>query len=207
MKYLIIVFLLAIAYPYWGDRLRILSSSHRLLILRKLGFDHFDFPRWHSMLAVISASLSPVYVAVIRHLEFKGLAWIPPATAVCSMLLFYPVYIAVLRWWMRRGERYDGRGSLFNLLISSQLVLTAFYIAADATFGLFPVFYSIPYSLYAILVTGNALSGAIPKATLGYSIAGVVIATILSTLVVFNFQILMLVAEYFALLQPVVAPS
>ncbi|MGU8077257.1 hypothetical protein [Burkholderia pyrrocinia] len=189
MKYLIIVLLLAIAYPYWGDQLRILSCSQRLLILRKLGFDHFDFPRWHSMLALIATSLMLGYVVVIRPPVFEGPAWIPPASVVGSTLLSCPMYVAFLRWWMRRGERYDGRGSLFNLLTSSELVLTVFYIAADVTFGPFPVFFSISYSLYAAWITGNALSGAIPKATLGYSIAGVVIASILLVAPIFAFRV------------------
>jgi small-conductance mechanosensitive channel len=70
----------------------------------------------------------------------------------------------------------DGQGNLFNLIAAS------WFIASLLSAGLIalgvPPLLTLPLWLYSVWVGANALSGAIPRASLGYSIAGIVISLI-----------------------------
>ena len=86
------------------------------------------------------------------------------------------VYLPVLRWWMQRGQRWDGQGALFNLIAATWLVgsvLAGCLVALGV-----PHLLLLPLYVYSLWVGGNALSGAIPKASLGYSIAGILIGMV-----------------------------
>ena len=70
---------------------------------------------------------------------------------------------------------------MFNLIAASWLVIDLIVYAASMLGA--PGFIVMPLSIYTIWVAGNALSGAIPKASLGYSIVGVILAIIPGALI------------------------
>ena len=49
----------------------------------------------------------------------------------------------------------------------------------------------VPIEIYAIWVNANAMSGAVPKATLGYSIAGIVNGLVLIYVLLFGLAIVL----------------
>jgi hypothetical protein len=65
--------------------------------------------------------------------EVPGL---PLRLAVPMMILTvwvsFFVILAVLRWWMKRGSRWDGQGDLFNLVAASWLVASVLGAGAVA---------------------------------------------------------------------------
>lgn len=93
-----------------------------------------------------------------------------------STWIAFLVIVGVLRWWMKRGGRWDGQGDLFNLVAASWLVADA--LGAGLTALGVPYLLTLPLWLYSGWVGANALSGAIPKASLGYSIGGIAIGLI-----------------------------
>jgi hypothetical protein len=161
-----------------------IPSALSLFLLRELPFSRFDFPRWQALAAItqigVLAGLDPSLRAGTP--QMPGL---PPWAAVSFMVLLvwvaFLVILGVLRWWMKRGGRWDGQGNLFNLVAASWLVADAL-VAGLTALGVPPLL-TLPLWLYSIWVGGNALSGAIPKASLGYSIGGIVIGLIPAMLV------------------------
>jgi len=156
-----------------------LTPALSLFLLRELPFARFDFPRWQAWATLI----------VIGHLvgldpsmragtpEMPGMP-LPVALAfnVTLILLCFPLIVLFLKWWMKRGGRWDGEGDLFNLVAASWLVVDGLGAGLIAL-GV-PHLITLPLWLYAVWVGGNALSGAIPRASLGYSIAGIVLSLI-----------------------------
>ena len=161
-----------------------LASAFHLFCLRELPFSRFDFPRWQAILAV---SLLGVLIGLDPGLRAasSGMSTIPVWLAVLLGILttwvVLLVIVAVLRWWMRRGGRWDGQGSLFNLVVVSWLVADT--LGAGLTALGVPPLLTAPLWLYSIWVGGNALSGAMPKASLAYSIGGIVMALVPAMLV------------------------
>lgn len=87
---------------------------------------------------------------------------------------------------MKRGGRWDGQGDLFNLVAASWLVADLLGIGLTAMGA--PQLLTLLLWLYSVWVGANALSSAIPKASLGYSIGGIAIGLIpamLVTMIVF----------------------
>ncbi|MDG3066174.1 hypothetical protein ACFQ4M_10665 [Thauera mechernichensis] len=112
--------------------------------------------------------------------------WLAVGMGLLTTWVAFLIIVGVLRWWMRRGGRWDGQGDLFNLVAASWLVADALGAGLSAL-GVAPLF-TFPLWLYSVWVGANALSGAIPKASLGYSIGGIVIGLIpamLAAMVVF----------------------
>lgn len=149
-----------------------------LFVLRRLSFDCFAFPHWQSVLAVtligILVGLGPNIRADSPD-EMPAMSlWLVLPTAVLSVWLAFLIIIAILHWWMKRGQRWGGQGNLLNLVAASWLaanVLGASMVALGV-----PPLLTLPLWLYSVLVGANALSGAIPKASLSYSIGGIVFA-------------------------------
>lgn len=162
----------------------LIPPAFSLFLLRELPFSRFDFPRWQSVLAVtligVLAGLDPGLRAGTP--EMPGMPpWVTIPSMVLSVWLAFLIVVGVLRWWMRRGGRWDGQGDLFNLVAASWLV--ADVLGAGLTALGVPGLLTLPLWLYSVWVGGNALSGTIPKASLGYSISGIVIGIIPAMLV------------------------
>lgn len=164
------------------------QTAFPLFLLRGLPFSHFDFPRWQSVLAV---TLIGVLIGLDPSLgsapDMPAVPlWLTLGGAVLSTWAGFLVILGVLRWWMKRGGRWDGHGDRFNLVAASWLVADTLGAALIAL-GVPPLL-TMPLWLYSVWVGANALSGAIPKASLGYSIGGIVISLIpamLAAMVVF----------------------
>ncbi len=156
-----------------------ISPSFSLFLLRELPFARFDFPRWQAVLAVSLIGLlvgaDPSLRAAPPELPAPPL-WFALLLGLVMAWVAFLVILGVLRWWMKRGGRWDGQGDLFNLVAASWLI--ADVLGAGLTALGVPPLLTLPLWLYAVWVGGNALSGAIPKASLGYSIGGIVIGLI-----------------------------
>lgn len=152
----------------------VVKTALSLFLLRALPFERFAFPRWQALAGI---SLIGLLVGLDPALR-AGTPEMPLALALVSMLLSvwvaFLIIHAVLRWWLRRGARWDGQGDLFNLMAASWLVsnvLGAVLVAVGV-----PYLLTLPLWLYAVWVGANALSGAIPKASLGYCIGGIALS-------------------------------
>lgn len=166
-----------------------ITTAFSLFLLRELPFSRFDFPRWQSVLAItligILAGLDPNMRAGTPEIPGMSL-WLAIPFIVLSVWAAFLVIVAVLHWWMKRGGRWDGQGNLYNLVAASWMVADT--LGAGLTALGLPSLLTLPLWLYSVWVGANALSGAIPKASLGYSIGGIVIGLIpamLATGVVF----------------------
>lgn len=153
-----------------------MSAALSLFMLRKLPFSRFKFAGWQTVLAItligVLAGLDPN----LRYAEgFADLSlWISIAMTVFGVWAFFLVTCAVLRWWLKRGGRWDGQGNLLNLLAAASLVTDV--LGASFTLLGIPMLLSLPLWLYSVWIAGKALSCCIPRASLGYCIGGIVIS-------------------------------
>lgn len=154
----------------------IVNVSGRMSLLKPVSFAELDFPRWQSVLAVtLIALLMGLDPSMTSPPPYgPGMpVWAAVAVSLLMMWVCFLVSVWVLRWWMKRGGRWDGQGDLFNLLAAAWLlvdVLGSLLVAAGV-----PMIYTAPIWLYSIWVTGEALTGVVPQATLGYAIAGILL--------------------------------
>lgn len=156
-----------------------IPQSFNLFFLRELPFASFTFPRWQSILAITLIGVFTGLDPSIRTgtSEMPGMPlFISIPFAVLGIWAAFPLIVGILKWWMKRGSRWDGQGDLFNLIAASWLI-------ADTLGGVLialgvPPVLTLPLWLYSVWVGGNALSGAIPKASLGYAISGIVLGLI-----------------------------
>lgn len=156
-----------------------LQNALSLFLLRELSFDRFAFPRWQSVLAVtligILSGLDPGLTAGTPEMPGMPL-WLSIPFMALMVWVAFLVILAVLKWWLKRGGRWDGQGDLFNLVAASWLVADA--LGAGLTALGVPPLLTLPLWLYSVWVGANALSGAIPKVGLGYAIGGIAIGLI-----------------------------
>ncbi|MBW7902537.1 MAG: hypothetical protein H3C26_13735 [Rhodocyclaceae bacterium] len=156
-----------------------LTTAFSLFTLRQQPFERFTFPRWQSALAITLIGFLGGFGSIMRvgATEMPTMPlWLLIPVTVLSVWAVFLVTMGILRWWMKRSARWNGQGDLFNLLAASWLVANFLGIGTVAL-GVTPLL-TLPLWLYAVWVGGNALSGAIPKASLGYSIAGIIIGLI-----------------------------
>ena len=173
----------------------VIRTGISAFLLREQPFERFRFSRWQS------------YFVVTLLGVLQGLAWFMHGHALKASHLALPfllvkVIFGVLstwaafsiihracRWWLMRGERWDGKDDLFNLMAASWLLPFALL------YGLYaldvPGILLVPIEIYAIWVNANAMSGAVPKATLGYSIAGIVNGLALIYVLLFGLAIVL----------------
>lgn len=179
-------------------------SAVSIFLLRKLPFDCFNFSRWKAVAGICLIGVLVGFDPNMRILspEMPPLSlWLVIPMVVVSVWVVFLISLGVLWWWMKRGARWDGQGDLFNLVAASWLVadtIGAVLIAVGV-----PLLLTLPLWLYSVLVAGNALSGAIPKASLGYAIAGIVISLIPAMIVL----VLLMGIAGFALAALGVAPG
>lgn len=166
-----------------------LKSAFPLFLLNKIPFSRFDFPRWQLVLVISLIGLLIGFDPSLRDTPPdmpEPPLWLAVTMGLLTTWVAFLVIVSVLRWWMKRGERWDGQGDLFNLVAASWLVADTLGAGLSAL-GIPPLF-TFPLWLYSVWVGANALSGAIPKARLGYSFGGIVIGLIpamLAAMVVF----------------------
>lgn len=156
-----------------------IPSAFSLFILRRLPFEQFTFSRWSSVAAITWIGLLVALDPAMHSTPPEAPAipkWLTIALAVLSVWAAFLIIVAMLRWWMKRGGRWDGQGDLFNLVAASWLVADTLGAGLSAL-GV-PSMWTLPLWLYSVWVGANALSGAIPQASLRYSIAGILIGLI-----------------------------
>jgi len=153
--------------------------SLTLFLLRRQPFERFAYPRWQAVLGLtligLLVGLDPQFRLDTPEVPAAPL-WLALGLGVGLVWLTALVLVAFLRWWMQRGQRWDGQGKLLHLLVAAWLI-TSVLGAGLVALGV-PHLLVLPLYLYSIWVGGNALSGAIPKASLGYSIAGILISMV-----------------------------
>ena len=155
-----------------------IRKSYELFLLREVPFSSIDYPRWQSVLAITGIGLLSGLDPSLRSDPYLSAlpTWLTLCTAMLATWSAFIVVLVTLRWSMLRGERWNGRGDLFNLLAASWLItdfLGCVLIALDV-----PQLLTLPLFFYAIWVGAKALSGAIPKASLSYSICSIVISLV-----------------------------
>lgn len=155
------------------------QTAFPLFRLRELPFSRFDFPRWQSLLAIwligLLIGLDPSLRAAPPDMPAPPL-WLAVIMGLLTTWMALVIIVTVLRWWMKRGGRWDGQGDLLNLVAASWLVADTLG-AGLVALGV-PSLFTLPLWLYSVWVGANALAGAIPKAGLGYSIGGIVVSFI-----------------------------
>jgi len=167
---------------YWAEKLRVLAVGQKMALFRKVTFQDLLFPRRQSVLAI---SLIGVLIGLNPRLRTAlpdvSAPWLNVVVElVAGLLLIWVVFlamVAVLRWWLKRGGRWDGQGDLFNLVAASWLVADTL-ATGYATLGMPPFLIwhlFLPLWLYSLWVGAKAMASAIPQASLGYCIAGIAI--------------------------------
>lgn len=156
-----------------------LNIALSLFALRKPTWSAFDFPRWQSALVItligVLTGLDPSLRAGTA--ELAGMPWmLAMLYAVFAVWAAFWVIIVLLRWWMKRGQRWDGQGNLFNLLVAAWAVVDVLG-AGLAAMGVSQLML-LPLWLYSLWISGKALSAVIPKASVGYSVGGIVLVLI-----------------------------
>lgn len=126
----------------------------------------YHFPFWHAALLLTLIGLS----VGLDHTMGVPMPW----SFLAGLALWWS-WIAMLhplmRWWLKRGGRWNGEGPLFNLLVSG--------CGIDILWGVLvyvglPPIGVLPLWLYSFWVMGNALEHA-TEVGLGYAIGGQVL--------------------------------
>lgn len=188
-----------------------IASSLSLFALNGLPFSRFDFPRWRSALVITLIGLAGGLIpGVPAESNLPAVpAWLTLCGAIISTWAAFLIIVCVLRTWMKRDGRWDGQGNLFNLVATSWLVADLLGIGLTAM-GVPPLLTLLLW-LYSVWVGANALSSAIPKASIGYSIGGIavgLIPAILVTILVYTALGVVLAMLGIALpLPPLVVPA
>ena len=102
-----------------------LKVAFDLFLLREHPIEHFAYTKRISWLIVtligVLAGLNPSLRA-----GGPGMPGMPLFVAIPFGILFiwmfFLVTVVVLKWWLKRGQRWDGQGDLFNLIAASLLV-------------------------------------------------------------------------------------
>lgn len=102
------------------------------------------------------------------------------AVGLAMVWTAFPLMTCLLKRWLKRGGRWSGQGRLFNLLAAASVIDIGGGVLA--VLGV-PVLLTLPLALYSIWIAGEAIQGAIPNASLGYAIAGIVLVFIAAVIV------------------------
>lgn len=158
-----------------------IQSAFPLFFLRKLPWSRFDFPRWQAWAAlVLTAALWGLVFPVRSGLSLAAMpAWslaIAVASSMVTTLVYLAAVLGFLGWWMQREGRWNGQGSMLNLIAASWLVTSL--LGAGLVAAGMPLMLVWPLWFYSAWIVGNALSGAMPKASLAYSMYGVLAISI-----------------------------
>ena len=157
----------------------IFRSALNLFVLRELPFSRFNFPRWQAVLSVstigLLVGLDPSFRAAPPGVSAPPL-WLALLAGLVLTWVGFLVIVVILRWWLKRGGRWDGDGDLFNLVAAAWLVTNT--LGAGLTALGMPPLLTLPLWLYSVWVGAQAMESAIPKASLGYCIGGIAIGLV-----------------------------
>lgn len=165
----------------WGGMnfFNMIKNAIQLFFLKKLDFHAFNSKINISIFSIITIgpltgidpstptktlSKNPSFITYIVNIVIHGV--LPTLSAFITIT-------ALLGLWFKRGHRWDGEGSLLNLIAASWLVSDSL-IAILVALGISRLLI-IPLLIYSIIVGVNALSNAIPKASRAYCLSGIVL--------------------------------
>ena len=155
------------------------SAALNLFLLRKLAFERFAFPRYLSVLVITFYGGIFGFDLIWEHSGIEILPLLGGFTLYVAIFWgFYVLLLAMLEWSMKQDPHWDGQGELFNLVVSASIVPNTLFfgltiIEADLLIHCLLGFYSLG-------VLANELSGAIPKASLAYSMVSIVMSMFIS---------------------------
>ena len=138
--------------------MNIFVPSAKLVVLKELPFSDYAFPRWQSNAAILLLGILSGVLQVLMPLR-PGAPMFPSWYVIGSSILImwagYLVVVRVLRGWLKRGDRWDGEGDLFNLVAAAWfLIHTISFLLALS--GAQPYIVT-PLWIYSLWVAGNAL--------------------------------------------------
>lgn len=149
--------------------MNIIKLAFGLARLKGYAITDYHFPFWQSALLLtvigLSSGLDPSLGV--------AMPWSFPA-ALALWWSWAAVLYLLMRWWLKRGGRWNGEGPLFNLLVAACGINIVWGILAYL--GLPPLLF-LPLFLYTFWVMGNALEQA-TGVSLGYAIAGQIVVFI-----------------------------
>lgn len=152
-QFAVLVLLFTVFNPFWSDRFAVLSASRKLAVMQRLSWAELAFPRWQGVLAISLIGIMIGLDPAMTQASPSGVGLLPIMAIGMGIALVWPMFLATLGmlcWWVKRGGRWNGHGSLFNLLAAVWLVpdvLGAGLIALGV-----PLVYTVPIWLYSIWV-------------------------------------------------------
>lgn len=159
-----------------------LKDIFDLLLLRGKPIAQYSYPLWKTglLLTLIGAAqgLDPQMGAPNMP---KGMV-----AGISMVWAVYPVVTWFLYWWLERGERWNGEGNLFALVVLASAIDILYPLGSQL--GL-PIV-SIALFVYSLVVIVFALSKGVGVSR-GYALAGVLLATV-PAIIVMLFAIFLL---------------
>src|SRR6218665_3446307 len=160
-----------------AKKLPVIGAGQRMMLLKRVAFPDLVFPRWQSVLAISFIGVLFGLAPRLHAVPPDAPAWLGVVVGLVTGLLTtwsaFLVIVAVLRWWFKRGGRWDGQGDLFNLVAASCLLLDSF--CPNLMMLNAPPCLVLPFCLSSLWVGTKAMPSAIPQATRGYCIAAIAI--------------------------------
>lgn len=130
----------------------------------------YVWPAWLSWAVLV---LVDAYVTVNPRAEIARLdLW--ALQSLATTFAVYAVSVVFLGWWMRRGGRWDGQGSMLNLLAA---VDVAELLPGTLDKSGLPTWLSLLVWLYPLIAGTRALTG-VSRASVGYCLAGMLLLSV-----------------------------
>jgi hypothetical protein len=150
---------------------RFLRTTGRVLSLRATPMQAYVWPAWLSWAVLMMVDL---FVTAGLETEIVRLdIWV--LRNVVTTFVVYSIAAHLLSWWMRRGDRWDGKGgTLLNLLAATNVA--ELVPGAMQKFDL-PQWLILSVWVIPMIVLLRALTG-VGRVSVGYSLAGVLLITI-----------------------------
>lgn len=162
-----------------------ISAALSVFLLREQSWSDFEFPRGQVVAALtLMGLLTGLSLAML--VDADGQPLFPLQGAVLLGLTFnallYGLVHAMLRRWLMRDGRWDGRGPLFNLLVAAGLlpnILSALFESLELPPDLAQLS-GVAVALWGLWTVSRALSWLIPKADTRFAMAGMAVSSVFS---------------------------
>lgn len=152
----------------------------------------YSWATWKSWVLVlligIATGLDPATTAL-----FYSPIWAVLLGVVLTLPIF-SIGVAFIRWWLKRGGRWDGQGALFNLIVAASAIDL---LGAGLTALGVPVLFTLPMFVFSLWIGANAIAGAC-QVSLRYALGGVVLS-ILPAMVAMSVLMMALLPIFLAL--------
>jgi len=155
---------------------RFLHTTGRVLTLRTSPMSAYVWPAWLSwaVLMLVDAYVSAGLSTRVEAVEI----WV--LRNVVTTFVVYSIAAQLIGWYMRLGDRWDGKGgTMLNLLAATTVaeLVPGTLQKLDLPYGLVLSFWFIP-----LIVTVRALTG-IGRAGVGYCLGGTLLLSVPAVLI------------------------